>query len=399
MQIYEQRRKKLIEKIKLENQTDSGVVLLLSGVEQERTSFVQDSSFYYFTGLNDPGLVLTIDLNGRTEIWKPKYKIDRSAWVVEDNLSSCNFDGIKELGQDFEGYSFLPYVTKDEVLNLIDFLGEYSNIFTLYPKKPKQFYYNAFFIDHLKKYIPKLEEKLKDISLFVAQLRQVKDNSEIELIYKAIDITSVAHEAAQEAIKAGATEAEVQAVIEYVFTVSHSLNAFPSIVASGKNSTVLHYTNNTRVLKNGDSVVVDIGAMYKHYCADITRTYFVGKSSKRQEEIYNLVLQTQEFIQNIARPGMWISNSEKPDQSLNHLAREFLKERGGYDKYFVHGIGHHLGLDVHDLGDYKIPLQKGEVITIEPGIYIPEEEIGVRIEDDYWLVEDGVVCLSQDLSK
>ena len=110
------------------------------------------------------------------------------------------------------------------------------------------------------------------------------------------------------------------------------------------------------------------------------------------------MLETQEYIASISRPGYWVSNKEQPDKSLNHLAHEFLRTKG-YDQYFTHGIGHYLGLDVHDVGDYSKPLEPGNVITIEPGIYIPEENIGVRIEDDYWIGEDGTICLSEYLPK
>ena len=152
-------------------------------------------------------------------------------------------------------------------------------------------------------------------------------------------------------------------------------------------------------MRNGDLVVVDIGAELGMYAADITRTYPVsGTFSKRQRELYDIVLATQQHIADISKPGLWLSNKEHPDKSLNHLARQFL-QKYGYDKYLPHGIGHFLGLDVHDVGDYSVPLQAGDIITIEPGIYIPEEGIGIRIEDDYWVVEDGVVCLSDGLSK
>src|SRR6185436_7465046 len=123
-----------------------------------------------------------------------------------------------------------------------------------------------------------------------------------------------------------------------------------------------------------------------------------GTFTKRQREVYDLVLETQEYIASIAKPGMWLSNKNKPEQSLNDLAKKYLTERG-YGSYFPHGIGHFLGLDVHDVGDYALPLREGDVITIEPGIYIPEENLGIRIEDDYWIVKDGVVCLSEFIPK
>ena len=126
-------------------------------------------------------------------------------------------------------------------------------------------------------------------------------------------------------------------------------------------------------MNKGDLVVVDIGAEIAYYCADLTRTYPVsGVFSKRQREVYDLVLQTQRYIETLAKPGMWLTNKDNPDKSLHHLARTYLKDLG-YDKYFNHGLGHFLGLDVHDVGDYTQPLKEGDVITLEPGIYIPRK--------------------------
>jgi Xaa-Pro aminopeptidase len=202
-----------------------------------------------------------------------------------------------------------------------------------------------------------------------------------------------------QAMKDGVLEAEVQASLEYMMIASHARPSFPSIVASGKNGTVLHYNQNSGTVKNGDLVVVDIGAELDNYCADLTRTYPVsGTFTKRQKELYNIVLDTQEHIASLAKPGMWLKNKDKVDKSLHHLAVKFLAQRG-YDKYFPHGIGHFLGLDVHDVGDYNVPLHEGDVITIEPGIYIAAENIGIRIEDNYWITKDGAICLSERLPK
>jgi Xaa-Pro aminopeptidase len=182
-------------------------------------------------------------------------------------------------------------------------------------------------------------------------------------------------------------------------TAAHARPAFPSIVASGKNGTVLHYNENKGALKDGELVVIDIGAELENYCADLTRTYPVsGSFTKRQKELYTLVLETQTYVAEQAKPGIWLKNPDKPDQSLHHLAYKFLEKRG-YAKYFPHGIGHYLGLDVHDVGSYSEPLHEGDVITIEPGIYIPEESIGIRIEDNYWITKNGSVCLSENLPK
>ena len=182
-------------------------------------------------------------------------------------------------------------------------------------------------------------------------------------------------------------------------TNSCASRAFSSIVASGQNGAILHYTAQDTTMHDGDLVVVDIGARYNYYCADLTRTYPVsGKFTVQQRKLYDVVLETQEYIADIAKPGYWLKNDKRQEKSLHHLACAFLKGHG-YDQYFSHNIGHYLGLDVHDVGSYEEPLQEGDVITIEPGIYIPEEQIGIRIEDNYWIVKGGVICLSEQLPK
>ena len=161
----------------------------------------------------------------------------------------------------------------------------------------------------------------------------------------------------------------------------------------------MHCTDSNNVLQAGELVIVDIGAEVDYYCADLTRTYPVsGKFSKRQRELYNAVLETQAYIEDLAKPGMFLKNNKEQDKSLHHLAKKFLEPKG-LDKYFVHGIGHFLGLDVHDVGDRSRPLQNGDMFTIEPGVYIPEEGIGIRIEDNYFMAKDQVMCLSEELPK
>jgi Xaa-Pro aminopeptidase len=397
MHIYKDRINKLLERVR--KLKDDGLVVLFSGFEQDRIEFVQDSTFYYFTGINEPGVVLLVDiLTSKTTLLVPKFSTNRADWVIQEDFK-IGMDSVSFLGEDLPGYSVKPFFTEHSYKYLIEILSKSKNVFSTCPSNISFYGEQMLILAHLNKFVPDLNGKLFDISLEIAQLRQIKSKEEIELIYKAIDITSVAYEAAFNAIKDGATELEVKAAIEYVFTASNAKNAFPSIIASGKNSTILHYTGGDKALKNGELVVVDIGAMYRHYCADLTRTFAVsGEYTYRQKEILDIVLEVQEYIVSIARPGLWLSNADHKEKSLHHLAKEFLKEKG-YADYFIHGIGHYLGLDVHDVGDYSQPLQKGQVFTIEPGIYLPQEEIGIRIEDNYWVVEDGVVCLSENLPK
>ena len=238
-----------------------------------------------------------------------------------------------------------------------------------------------------------------DCSKYISQLRRIKGAAEIAAIKQAIVITKAAHEAAADVCNPGVTEAQVKAALEAVM-IEHGVGpAFPSIVATGIHGTILHYTGSRGILQHGELLVVDIGAFYNQYAADITRTYTVsGTRTRRQNDIYNRVFAVQEEIAAKVRPGVWLRNSKYPDQSLQHIAVALFKKQQ-LDQYFMHGIGHYLGLDVHDVGSYEEPLQPGDVITIEPGLYIRSEAIGIRIEDNYLITDSGVECLSKDITK
>jgi len=405
------RRKELLKTLKSQHpEVSSGVVVLFGGFEQERIPFRQESSFYYFTGIDEPGAALLIDFNGTETLYIPDFGNERAKWMSSVlDLTSKEAPGligvhcVESLGAQCKGHTFCPFFPRSECEALLSRLqavvAQQGTIFTLYPDNTYQYPEQRLVVDRIKSFAPELSPHFRDISLLVAHMRQKKDMKEIEALYKAIDITILAHEAVSHAVEAGKPESVVQAALEYIFIESHARPSFPSIVASGKNSTVLHYQLNNKVMQDGDLVVVDIGAESDYYCADLTRTYPVsGTFTPRQREIYTMVLETQEYIASIAKPGYWLRNGEHQDESLHHLAKKFLQEKG-YDQYFPHGIGHYLGMDVHDVGDYSKPLEEGDVFTIEPGIYIPEEGIGVRIEDDYWMVKDGAVCLSEQLPK
>lgn len=401
------RVKDLLARLKKAYPDKEGKIVFFAGLETEEKRFLQESSFYYFTGLQEPALVLTVDLNGYKTLYVPNCMQERAKWVVSPLEIDATYakkigvDEIKLLGSTCVGYQMHPFFAQSEYSNFIADLKESmssdASLFVLHPSTSYGYIEQRFLLQRLQSF--GCRHPIVDISSIVADMRRTKDTQEIEYIYKAIEITALAQEAAARAIAAGANESEVQASLEYVMTASQANIAFPSIVASGKNATILHYMFNSTQMKKGDVVVVDIGARYKGYCADITRAYPVsGVFNKRQKEIYALVLETQEYIASLAKPGMWLSCKDHPEQSLHHLAREFLRKKG-YDQYFPHGIGHFLGLDVHDVGDYTQPLRVGDVITIEPGIYIPQEQIGVRIEDNYWIVKEGSICLSENLPK
>jgi Xaa-Pro aminopeptidase len=183
-------------------------------------------------------------------------------------------------------------------------------------------------------------------------------------------------------------EYEVEASLEYEFRRNGAERpGFPSIVGSGPFSTILHYDKSERRMQSGDLVVVDIGAEYGGYSGDVTRTYPVsGKFSPRQREIYQIVLDAQKAALAKVKPGARISD-------LHQAATAYIRSKG-YEKYFIHGTSHHIGLEVHDVGDTSRPLEPNMVVTVEPGIYIPDEQIGVRIEDDVLVTPSGYRVLS-----
>jgi Xaa-Pro aminopeptidase len=236
-----------------------------------------------------------------------------------------------------------------------------------------------------------------DLTPTLDELRKVKSPAEIELLQRAIDITGEAQRDASQTAKPGAYEYEVQGALEYAFTRNGAERAgFPSIVGSGINSTVLHYNENRKKIEDGDLVVVDIGAEYGFYTADITRTYPAsGKFTARQREVYQLVLESQRAAEKAFKPGQ--TTLRQLQQAATDVMRaSSVKDKNGntLERYFIHGLGHWLGMDVHDVGDYSKGLPPGSVITIEPGIYIPDEKLGVRIEDDYLVTETGLVKMS-----
>lgn len=407
--IFKARRKELLTQIMAQYPDKQGMVMLIAGFESDRIRFWQESSFFYYTGITEPGTVLTMDMNGKTTLYIPNCGDVRAQWVyssvhlTQDNAKNLGVDAVEVLGDRCVGYQLFPFFRQENYGNILtklkDLVQEKGFLFTLHPHNEHEYIEQRLILQRLQTLVSNIAHHIIDIAPIVATMRRRKDRYEIDRIHKAIEITELAQEAAAQAIEEGILECEVQASLEYMMTGSGSRPAFPSIVATGKNATILHYFQNEGSLKNGELVVVDIGAVYDGYCADLTRTYPVsGKFSKRQRELYDIVLNTQQYIAEKAMPGMYLNNADHPDKSLHHLAKSFLK-KAGYEQYFIHGIGHFLGLDVHDVGNSKEPLQEHDVFTIEPGIYIPQEGIGIRIEDNYWMAKKGTICLSESLPK
>jgi Xaa-Pro aminopeptidase len=234
----------------------------------------------------------------------------------------------------------------------------------------------------------------------INELRMIKSPAEIALIEKSTEATIAAHLAAWKRIKPGLYEYQIAATMTNAyFEYGCERSAYAPIVGSGPNSTVLHYSANHRRMDAGEVVVMDVGAECSDYATDVTRTVPAnGKFTARQREIYEIVLGAQRAAIAAIKPGMRIRGGEKT--SLYQIAYDYINSHGKdqhgepLGKYFTHGLSHHVGLDVHDASDVNAPLKAGMVITIEPGIYIPEENIGVRIEDTLLVTESGSRNLS-----
>ena len=353
----------------------------------------QNSNFYYLTGVEDGGVILMLDPGGEeTEI----------LFLPRRNRAQERWNGPRLYpGEEAEAATGMATTRP---------ISEYDDHLAKRAARKKVIYYNYQRVG-LKDSLPADLETILRLQLqgghgfrgdpirlahcrsVLNGLRQVKSEAEVGLLQKAISITCNGLREAMRSVHPGQYEYQLQAALEYVFKRSGAERAgFSSIVGSGPNSCVLHYRDNKRRMEEGDLVVVDVGAEYEYYTADVTRTFPVsGKFTPRQREIYEIVLRAQNEAFKEVRPGNTIGDVHKK-------AREII-DRAGYGKYFIHGTSHWLGLDVHDVGERGRKLEPGMLLTVEPGIYIPEEEIGIRIEDDVLVTEEGYLQLSASLPR
>ena len=382
---YHARRDRLASKL------GNGVLVLFAATEGEGQNaihgFRQNEDFYYLTGWSEPGAAVVVAA-GTEILFLPAHNVSQERWTGP-KLGADSPDAAKITG--FAKVAVLDHL-RDELVRILPspVATVYTDIGESVPTPstiPIAWLARA---NAFPNYISFLDAKP-----LIADLRTVKDADEIALLRKAANATVMAHAAAMGEIKPGKTENEIAGVIEFEFRRQGCEGpAFSSIVGSCANSTVLHYSKLSGTLRDGDVVVIDIGAECGMYASDVTRTLPVsGTFTRRQREIYDAVLGAQKAAIAAYRPGVSTVGRDAPN-SLHRVAWEFLEKRG-LAKYFIHGTSHYVGLSVHDAGDRSKPLQPGAVFTIEPGVYIPEEKIGVRIEDTFLVRADGTLeCLS-----
>ncbi len=366
------------------------MALIFSGEERTLTPFVPDSTFYYLTGVESPGALLFMAVTPRMDseaLLLPATDPAKERWTGKvlsaGHLTpDCQPDALRSEAMKATGEATVGIFQQlDEVL--VRPLREVEAAYLNFPEDtpPGQIGWTQHFAERLRASNPHLQ--MRHASRLVGDLRRVKGEAELQLMRSAMAITDEAQRAVLAHLRPGMAEYEIQALIEYVFkTQGAEALAFPSIIGSGPFSCTLHYDKNRRTTKRGDLVICDIGARKGFYCADITRTYPVsGRYTRRQRKVYDTVLDAQAAAFAAARPGALV-------KEVHQAAVEAIA-KAGFAPYFFHGTSHYLGLDAHDVGSYDTPLEPGVVITIEPGIYIAAEELGIRIEDDILITPEG----------
>ena len=409
--VYAERRARLA------SQVEAPIILWgFTGREEVSQDYVfaQEENFYYLTGHNEEGAGLILlpsaqgnhaapaeaSLNGQREtLFLPAKDPDKEKW---NGVRLSPSDPGIEARTGFSGVE--PFA---EMRATVENLARlYPTFYTILPynKELGGFPHEKAVVDWLQLAAP--QAKLKDVRGQIAAMRPIKSPGEIAFLKRAIDLSLDAHLEAMKMMRPGLYEYQVAAKMVEVHAMGGSeREGYAPIVGAGPNSTALHYDKLSRRIENGDMVVLDVGAQYSGYSADITRTIPAsGRFTARQREIYEIVLGAQNAALAALKPGAHFSCKGKKDGLMN-IAYDYInshgkdRDRKPLGQYFIHGLGHNIGLNVHDPGDYCSPLQPGMVVTIEPGIYIPEENLGVRIEDDVLVTDSGYKLLSERLPR
>lgn len=382
--------------------TDKRIIVLAAYTSLQRSndasfSFEQESNFWYLTGINHADWVIIID-GKENKSWLVAPKVNKTHQIFDGSLSwedAKNISGVDEV------------ISKTQANELLkDLSRKYREVYTL-GADPRSKHYD-FVVNpaqqKMTKHLKNIFKDVKDCRLELAKQRSIKQPAEIEAIEKAISLTVSAFLNVKNCLKSLHYEYQVEAEFSYIFKSDGAVgHAYDPIVASGNNAVTLHYNSNNQPIQQNSLLLLDIGARVGGYAADITRTYSVGEVGDRQAAIHAAVENAHHKIISLLRPGLNISTYH---DSVDGVMKDaliglgLLKTRSDnktYRKYFPHAISHGLGIDVHDsLGGPEV-FEAGMVLTVEPGIYIPEEGIGVRIEDDILITKSGHLNLSASL--
>ena len=389
----------------IENMLDNSVAFFNSNdsypVSADTTlPFEQHRDLFYLSGVNQEETILLIYKNNDS-IYQ------EILFLTKPNDLLTHWEGEKlneEIAYTISGIKTVYWLDQlDDVIKKI-----MQNVKVLYLNKNEHYRAKVVtetreerFNDWIKKEYP--SKNVKGSNPILQKLRSVKSSLEIELIQKACDITEKGFRRILNFVKPGVWEYEIEAEFSHEFLRNRSKKfAYSPIIASGKNSTILHYIENNNQCLEGDVLLLDVGAEYANYSSDMTRTIPVsGRFSERQKAIYNSVLHVKNEATKLLKPGvMWKDHYHEVGKimssellKLGLLTKSDIqnqtKENPAFKKYFTHGVSHNLGLDTHDYGDLSYPIEKNMVFTVEPGIYLPKENFGIRLEDDVVVQENS----------
>lgn len=388
-------RKKMMEGVE-----DNSIIILFAGEAPHMSAdahydFVPNRNFYYLTGIDREKVILMLTkLNGTVE---EKLFIEKSDPI----LAKWVGDRIKpEEAREASGIERIEYLDDFENMFSYAMYREYENLYLDLERRAMDapMTIPQSFANKITKGYPYI--RVINIYGAIEKLRMLKTPEEIEKMKQAIGITYDGIKNMMKNSKPGMMEYQIEAYFDFILKSNGVGYAFNTIAAAGKNGTVLHYVDNNCKTGDNDLILCDLGAQYEYYCADITRTFPVsGKFTERQKAVYNVVLKALNEVTKAMKPGL-------PYGELNEICKRVLaeglkelgiiKEDSELSKYYYHGVSHYLGLDTHDVG-VRMDLKPGMVLTVEPGLYIEEEGIGIRIEDDVLITENGHEVLSKDI--
>ncbi len=395
-EFYKNNRQRVLDEI-----SDNSLLILFAGKSPKKTGdenyqFTPNRNFYYLTGIDEEDHILVLSkINGESKEYLFIKEVDsvREKWEgktirKEEVADICDISDVKYLG-DFNSFIERIILNKEDINIYLDL--EKGNTSYSFINEIKTQYFNI---------------NIKNAHNLIGKLRLIKTTEEVDRIKKAISITIEGVKELMKNSKPGINEYELEAYFDFVCKKNGVKDlAFKTIAAAGKNATVLHYVTNDSELKDGDLILFDLGAQYKYYNGDISRTFPTnGKFTERQKEVYNAVLKVNNMVISEMKPG--VSFLE-----LNKKAREWIAEecislglitnKEDVSKYYYHSIGHSLGMDTHDieLENRDVIFEEGMIYTVEPGIYIEEEGIGIRIEDDILITKDGHEVLTKEMIK
>ena len=405
--LFIKNRRKLVERLK-----PKSLVIVNSNDEMPRSgdqyfNFRQNPDMFYLTGLDQEKCILCLFPDHPLESYR------EVVFTVKTNETMVTWYGHK--------YS-KEAVTEVSGVKTVLWLDDFESYLKEYMSRADYVYLNSYENPRFKSEVPSRDKrfadrisrefplhKLKRLAPIMTELRLVKEPEELEQISKACDITKKAFDRVLGFVKPGVMEYEIEAEIIHEFTINRATgHSFSPIVASGVNGCILHYEENNRECKDGDLVLIDFGAEYANYAADCSRTIPInGKFTPRQKDCYNAVLRVMKYAKSLLVPGTTIDKYHK--EVCNFMEKEMIglglftaddvknqdKDQPLSFKYYMHGTSHFMGIDVHDVGTKQHVFQKGMVLSCEPGIYIPEEKIGIRLENDI-IVDEVPIDLMKD---